>query len=86
VVFYLFLTAAHSSFLGVLITLARREIYPLQSGAASAWGLSALQDQQLAGLIMWVLAGMVYVMAALILAGIWIAGASSRSTNHASLR
>jgi putative membrane protein len=85
-VFYLFLTAAHSSFLGVLITLARREIYPLQSGAASAWSLSALQDQQLAGLIMWVLAGMVYVVMALVLAGIWIAGASSRGTGHASLR
>jgi putative membrane protein len=75
-VFYLFLTAAHSGFLGVLIALARREIYPLQTAAAGDWGLTALQDQQLAGLIMWVPAGIIYAAAGLILAGLWIAGAS----------
>ncbi len=86
-VFYLFLTAAHSGFLGVLIALARREIYPLQSGNAADWGLTALQDQQLAGLIMWVPAGLVYAVAALILAGVWIAGAShGRGASHVPLR
>jgi cytochrome c oxidase assembly factor CtaG len=86
-VFYLFLTAALSGFLGVLIALARREIYPLQTATAGDWGLTVLQDQQLAGLIMWVPAGIIYAAAGLILAGLWIAGASRmRGVGHAPLR
>ena len=77
-VFYLFLTAAHSGFLGVLIALARRSIYPLQSEAAMQWGLTPFEDQQLAGLIMWVPFGLVYAIAALSLAGIWIARGGMR--------
>lgn len=85
--FYLFLTALHSGFLGVLITLARRPIYPLQSDTATAWGLMPLEDQQLAGLIMWVPAGMVYAVAALALAGIWIGGTGLRAgrSGHAAV-
>jgi putative membrane protein len=53
----------------------------LQSAEAGAWGLSALEDQQLAGLVMWVPAGLVYAAAAIALAGIWIArtGANRRT-------
>jgi putative membrane protein len=86
-VFYLVITAAQSGFLGVLIALARRPIYPLQSEVAIHWGLSALEDQQLAGLIMWVPFGLVYAGAALILAGVWIAGVGmlSGDAGHAAL-
>jgi cytochrome c oxidase assembly factor CtaG len=77
-VFCLFLTAAHSGFLGVLIALARRSIYPLQSEAAVQWGLTPFEDQQLAGLIMWVPFGLIYAIAALWLAAIWIARGSMR--------
>lgn len=86
--FYLFLTSLHTGFLGVLITFARRPIYPLQSEAARDWGLSALDDQQLAGLIMWVPTGMVYAFAALVLAGVWIAGIGTRAggADHVPLR
>jgi putative membrane protein len=69
----LFLTALHNGFLGVLLALSRSPFYPLQSELASAWGLTILEDQQLAGLIMWVPFGGVYTVAALILAGVWIA-------------
>jgi len=71
-VFYLFVTALHSGFLGILLTVAREPIYPLQTSAAPEWGLTPLEDQQLAGLIMWVPAGLVYAVAALALAGLWI--------------
>jgi putative membrane protein len=71
-VFYLFATALHSGFLGILLTVAREPIYPLQTSAAPAWGLTPLEDQQLAGLIMWIPAGLVYAVAALALAGLWI--------------
>ena len=71
-VFYLFATALHSGFLGILLTFARGAIYPLRTSAAPRWGLTPLEDQQLAGLIMWVPAGLVYAVAALALAGLWI--------------
>jgi putative membrane protein len=72
-VFYLFATALHSGFLGILLSLARRPIYPAQTSAAAEWGLTPLEDQQLAGLIMWIPGGLVYAGAALALAGLWIA-------------
>ena len=68
----LFLTAMHTGFLGVLLTVAPRAMYPLQSTLSSRWGLDPLTDQQLAGLIMWVPAGTVYVGAGLAIAWRWI--------------
>jgi len=85
---YLFVTALHSGFLGILLSLAKTPIYPGQSAAAPGWGLTPLEDQQLAGLIMWVPAGVVYAAAALAMVGIWISGSSTMSRSggvHASL-
>jgi putative membrane protein len=76
-VFYLFVTSLHTGFLGILLAIARRPIYPAQTGAAPEWGLSPLEDQQLAGLVMWIPAGLVYAGAALALAGLWIARSAS---------
>ncbi|HEY8578514.1 MAG TPA: cytochrome c oxidase assembly protein [Beijerinckiaceae bacterium] len=72
-VFYLFATSLHTGFLGVLLSHAQRPLYPLQTNAAPEWGLTPLEDQQLAGLIMWVPGGLVYAVAALAFAGVWIA-------------
>jgi cytochrome c oxidase assembly factor CtaG len=71
-VFYLFVTALHSGFLGILLAVARKPVYPDQTSAAPAWGFTPLEDQQLAGLIMWVPVGLVYAGAALAFAGLWI--------------
>jgi len=62
-----FITLLHSGFLGALITFAQHPIYPgyVWTGL---WDLSPLEDQQLAGLIMWVPAGLVYLVAGLVLA------------------
>jgi putative membrane protein len=78
----LFLTTLHTGLLGVLLTLSRHPWYPGQSNGAEAWGLSALEDQQLAGLVMWVPAGAVYTVAALALAAVWI-GRSAHGNSHA---
>jgi len=59
-------TLIHGGFLGALITLSARPLYPAYAGS-DLWGLSQLADQQLAGLIMWVPAGAVYLAAGLIL-------------------
>jgi putative membrane protein len=49
--------------LGGLMLLAPVPLYDWYGDSAVLWGLSALQDQQLAGLAMWVPAGGVYLAA-----------------------
>lgn len=63
-VLYLFTTAVHTTALGAVLTLASRPLYPAYTSTA-IWGLTPLEDQQLAGLIMWVPAGVAYLIAAL---------------------
>jgi putative membrane protein len=53
--------------LGAVITFAREPLYAAHLSVTEPWGLSALQDQQLAGLIMWVPAAVPYLAAALAL-------------------
>jgi cytochrome c oxidase assembly factor CtaG len=79
VIFTLFATSVHTGFLGILIALAPATIYPLQSRDAALWHLTAMADQQLAGLIMWVPGGMIYFVAALALAALWIGRSPGRS-------
>jgi putative membrane protein len=68
----LFITALHSGLLGILLTLARHPLYPAQT-TAMRWGLTALEDQQAAGLAMWIPPGLIYAVAALALFAFWMA-------------
>jgi putative membrane protein len=79
---YLFTTAVHSSVLGALLTFSLVLWYPDYAPRADAWGFTPLEDQQLGGLIMWVPAGIVYVLATLALAAAWLAAAEQRSRTH----
>jgi putative membrane protein len=69
---YIFTTAVHSGALGALLTFADSVWYPIYSGRTEAWGLSPLEDQQLGGLIMWVPAGVIYVVIGLWLFAKWL--------------
>jgi putative membrane protein len=69
----LFTTALHSGILGALITFAPTPWYQNYATTTAAWGLTPLADQQLAGVIMWVPAGMVYLGATLALLGLRLA-------------
>ena len=71
-VLYLFGTAIYTGGLGALITLSETPWYGAYGSAAPAWGLTALQDQQLAGLIMWMPGGIAYLVAALALVTAWL--------------
>lgn len=71
-VLYLFTTAVHTSILGALLTFSRTTWYPAYQATASRWGMSALEDQQAGGLIMWVPGGLVYLVAALVLFAAWL--------------
>jgi cytochrome c oxidase assembly factor CtaG len=71
-VVYLFTTAVHTSILGALLTLASTVWYPAYAASTPAWGLTPLEDQQAGGLIMWIPAGLVYVIGGLILFAEWL--------------
>ena len=71
-VLYLFTTSIHSGALGALLTIAGSVWYPSYIGLTSSWGLTPLEDQQLGGLIMWIPAGLVYVIAGLALFAGWL--------------
>ena len=63
-----FATLLHGGFLGALITFAPHVLFSWYVGRTVSWGLEPLEDQQLAGLIMWVPLGLVYFGASLALA------------------
>jgi cytochrome c oxidase assembly factor CtaG len=79
---HLFLTMLHTSILGALMALAPRVLYVAQTRVSEAWGLTSLEDQQLAGLVMWIPAGTIYAGAALTLLALWIS-TSARGGAHA---
>jgi len=78
-VIYLFTTAVHTSLLGALLTFSTRLWYPIYDSGTLAWGITPLEDQQLAGLVMWVPAGLSYLIAALALAATWLREPASHS-------
>jgi putative membrane protein len=77
-VLYIFTTAIHTSILGALLTFSPMVWYPAYAKTAPAWGFSALADQQLGGLIMWVPAGLTYVVAGLALIAGWLRQSEDR--------
>ena len=62
-----FVTFMHTGLLGGLITMAPEPLYPVYARTTESWGLTALADQHLAGLLMWVPLGVPYVAAGLVL-------------------
>jgi cytochrome c oxidase assembly factor CtaG/cytochrome c2 len=72
-VILVFLTAAHTTILGALLTLSDTPWYSSYTAAlTSPWNLTPLEDQQLGGLIMWVPATIAYLVAALMLFLAWL--------------
>jgi putative membrane protein len=76
---YVFATGLHTGALGVLLTLAPRPWYVADAAAAAAWGLTPLEDQQLAGLVMWVAGGAGLAASGLALMGAWLRHAGRRA-------
>jgi cytochrome c oxidase assembly factor CtaG len=80
---HLFITMIHTGILGALMALSPRVLYAAQTETASAWGLTPLEDQQLAGMIMWVPAGTIYAAAALTMIALWVGSSSKGGTRNA---
>src|SRR5678809_1607093 len=82
-VFYVFLTVVHTGVLGAMVTFARTPLYPIYQAPAAAHGIDPLIDQQRAGLLMWIPAGLVMTMLGLALFAAWL-GESELSLIHIS--
>jgi cytochrome c oxidase assembly factor CtaG/cytochrome c2 len=78
---YLVVTVVLSDMPGALMVVAPRPLYPEHAAGAAAWGLTPMQDQQLAGLIMWIPAGAIYIVAA-----IWLFVQLLQSTDRRALK
>ena len=68
----LFATAMQTGVLGALIALSHHLLYPAQAMNTLRWGLGPLEDQQLAGLIMWIPGGLLYLAAMAVLFVRWL--------------
>jgi putative membrane protein len=72
----LFVTVLHSGLLGALLTLSTRVWFPQQELMAAEFGLTPIEDQQFAGLLMWIPMGTLYTCAALFFAHRWLSRSS----------
>jgi putative membrane protein len=77
-----FTMALAGGVLGALMTFAGAPWYPAYAATAPAWGLTALEDQQIAGLVMWMPGGLVYALAAVLLVAAWLRAAERRIGRH----
>ncbi len=77
-VLYLFLQAIPPTILGALITFSPEAIYPTYVAAPRVFDISALEDQQMAGVIMWIPGALVYLLALTIVFFKWFGDADSR--------
>jgi putative membrane protein len=77
-VLYVFATAMHTQLLGALLTFGSHTWYPTHAARTNAIGMHAVQDQQLAGILMWIPFGVVFVLVALALFAAWLGEAERR--------
>ncbi len=66
-ILYLFPSKLTGFVIGASLSMAQTPWYQTYINAPRLWGLSALDDQQLAGLIMWIFGGLLYIFPLLLL-------------------
>jgi cytochrome c oxidase assembly factor CtaG len=74
-----FLTAVHTGALGALFTVSPGIWYPDYQQQANVWHIDALADQQLAGLIMWIPASVIFIVLGLALFAAWLGESERRA-------
>jgi putative membrane protein len=77
-VLYVFTTAIHTSILGALMTFTPTLWYPIYEGRTAAFHMTPMEDQQLGGLIMWIPAGIIFIVLGLWLVAAWIRESEKR--------
>jgi putative membrane protein len=79
-VMYLFTTALQSSVLGALMTFSSEPWYSYYANLVGPWSLTALEDQQLAGLVMWIPGGAVFTGLAIGYFAVWLRAVDVRTS------
>jgi putative membrane protein len=59
-VLYLFMQSFPPTILGAILTFADKPLYPHYTKVPMLWGLDVMNDQQLAGLIMWIPGSLIF--------------------------
>ena len=75
---YVFGAAAQCTALGALLTFSAVVWYPVYAATTARWGFTALEDQQLGGVIMWVPSGVVFILIGLALFAKWLSESDRR--------
>ncbi|HEX2657048.1 MAG TPA: cytochrome c oxidase assembly protein [Polyangia bacterium] len=79
---FVFLTSLHSGLLGTLLTLSGRLWYPIYGVRAPSTGVDALEDQRLAGLLMWIPTGVLFMVLGLGFFAAWMGEAERRAVKR----
>lgn len=81
-VLFVFATALHSGLLGALLAFAGATVYPTHAARTGATGGDPLADQQLAGFLMWIPAGVILLALGLALFLAWFGAIERRAARH----
>jgi putative membrane protein len=76
-------TAAQTGALGAVLTFAPRPLFAPHALSTLPWGLTALEDQQLGGLLMWVPGGIAFAAVSLATLGPALRGATRDDATRA---
>ncbi|HEX6939394.1 MAG TPA: cytochrome c oxidase assembly protein [Longimicrobiales bacterium] len=83
---YLFAAGVQGTMLGALLALASRPWYAAHLTTTRPWGLSPLEDQHLGGAIMWMPAGVIYLVALAGALAAWLRDAEREVERRERLR
>lgn len=71
-ILYLFGAAVGTGMIGALLTIIPNPVYAITARSAQRWGLTRLSDQELGGVIMWVVGGAIYLGVATVIGVRWL--------------
>lgn len=71
--------------LGAILTFSGHPLYPAYERTTGAWGLTPLEDQQIAGLLMWIPAGLIHLTTLGFSFVAWMRAAERRAVLEARL-
>jgi putative membrane protein len=83
---YLFALSLPSGILGAFITLSNPDTYASYVGVPEIWGIDRTMDHELAGLLMWVGGGMIYLLVITIVFFSWSAREQAKDDVPAARR
>jgi putative membrane protein len=78
----MFVSGLAGAALGAVLTFSTTVLYPAYGNGPRAWGLTPLEDQQLAGSIMWIPPALLSLATMVSLAHAWLTEAERRSTRR----